>query len=389
MTETIRTPIPVRRARISVSVIFGVHGAVYGTFATRVPWIAEHVHASPGLLGTALVAPAIGAIVTMPLGARFIHRYGGRIVMRVLIVAWSLSLILPAIAPTVPLLFAALLVYGAASGLSDVAMNAQGVHVEGEYGRSIMSGLHGLWSAGGLIASAVGAAVARSDVDARVHFTVAAVVLSVVGWFACRGLESQRLPGIDSPVFALPSRPILLIGLIGFCAVFAEGGSGDWAAVYLQTVVGAGPGSAAAAFTAFALAMTAGRLSGDRVVRRFGPVRTVRLGGAIAAVGGLAVVLGRLTVPVMIGFAFIGLGVSVVVPLAFAAAGRAGSNPAQAIAGVATIAYGSGLAAPGLIGGIAQLSSLRVSFTVATVLCVAMALGAGALRPREADARGG
>jgi hypothetical protein len=82
------------------------------------------------------------------------------------------------------------------------------------------------------------------------------------------------------------------------------------------------------------------------------------------------------------GFALIGLGISVVVPLAFAAAASIGPNPSQAIAGVATIAYGSGLAAPGAIGGIGELSSLPASFGVVTALCALMIFGAGAMRPR-------
>ncbi len=280
----------IRRSRLAVSVVFAVHGAVYGTFATRIPWLADHVHANPGLLGAALAAPAVGAIGAMPWGARAIHRYGGRTVMRVLLVAWCLSLILPALAPNVALLCVALLIYGATSGLADVAMNAQGVAVESAYGQSIMSGLHGLWSAGGLVASLVGVTMARHDIDGRLHFTLAAVGLAVVGWLACAGLAPNRLTHDDSPAFAVPSRRILLIGLIGFCAVFAEGGSGDWSAVYLRNRAGADPGTAALAFTAFAFAMTAGRLAGDQVVRRLGPVRTVRLGGIIAAVGGAVVV---------------------------------------------------------------------------------------------------
>jgi MFS family permease len=384
---TVQTAAPdVRRARLSVSVVFAIHGAAFGSFATRVPWIAGHVHASPGQLGAALVAPALGAIATMPFGARMIHRYGGRALMRVLIVAWCAALVLPALAPTVPALFVALLVCGCTAGLADVAMNAQGVDVERQYGRSIMSSLHGLWSAGGLVASAVGAVMARSNVDARIHFGAAAVVLAVVGWIACAGLSSERLPGDDSPALAWPSRAILLIGLVGFCAVFAEGGSGDWAAVYLQTLTGADPGTAAVAFTAFAFAMTAGRLVGDRVVRRLGPVRTVRVGGAGAAVGAALVVTATVPALAMVGFAILGLGVSVVVPLVFAAAGRAGANPAQAIAGVATIAYGSGLAAPASIGGIAQVSSLRVSFAVVCILCVAMAGLAHVLRSPQSSA---
>jgi MFS family permease len=365
--------------------VFGIHGAVFGSFATRVPWIAEHVHATPGLLGAALVAPAIGSISSLPWGARVIQRYGGRGVMRVLLLAWCLALVLPALAPNVPLLAAALLFYGAAAGLSDVAMNAQGVAVEARYGRSIMSGLHGMWSAGGLVASAVGAAMARAGVDARVHFGLAAAVLAVAGWFACAWLGPERLPGDDAPALAIPSRAIVLIGLVGLCGVFAEVGASDWSALFLSDVTGADPGTAAAAFTAFAFAMAAGRLLGDRVVHRLGAVAAVRAGGAVATTGGLLVVVAPAPYVAIVGFALIGIGISVVVPLVFAAAGKALANPAQAIAGVATIVYGSGLGAPAAIGGIAQLTSLRVSFAVVAAICLAICVGAGVLRPRVAD----
>jgi fucose permease len=174
---------------------------------------------------------------------------------------------------------------------------------------------------------------------------------------------------------------VLLVGLIGFCAVFAEGGSADWSAIYLKNVTGANPGVAAIAFTAFALAMMTGRLGGDRVIRRFGPVLSVRFGGLVATLGAVLVLIARVPVLAIVGFGLIGIGVAVVVPLAFTTAGNIGPNPAQAIAGVATIAYGSGLAAPAAIGGIAHVSSLSVSFAVVGILCLVMLLGAGAMRP--------
>jgi MFS family permease len=375
-------PLEIRSARVAVSVVFAIHGAVQGTFATRIPWIADRLDAGPGALGLALIAPALGAVTTMPLVAKLSHRFRNRATLRVLLVAWCTALILPALAPNLPLLFAALLVFGATSGMADVAMNAQAVVVEQRYGRSIMSGLHGLWSAGGLVASGMGALAASANIDARLHFTVMALLLAVVGWFACARLLDVASPGEQAPAFALPSRAVLLVGLIGFCAVFAEIGGADWCAVYLRSVTGANPGVAATAFTAFAFAMTGARLLGDQVIRRLGAVSSVRLGGLIATVGALLVLLARAPIPAIVGFGLIGLGVSVVVPLAFTAAGNIGPNPAQAIAGIATIAYGSGLAAPGAIGGIAHLSSLSVSFAVVAVLLVVMTLGAGVLRPQ-------
>jgi MFS family permease len=378
------------RARLAVSAVFAIHGAVVGNFATRIPWITDRLHIGPGALGLALIAPAVGSITTMPVAARLVHRYRSRPLTRLLLLAWCASLALPALAPDYLVLCLVLLGYGAAAGMADVAMNAQGVVVEQRYGRSIMSGLHGMWSVGGLVGSAVGALAAHRGVDARLHLALAAAVLMVLGWFAGSGLLDSRGSDADPvtgteperpPLFALPSKAVLLIGLVGFCAVFAEGASGDWSAVYLTRVTSADPGLAALAYTGFSLAMTAGRLAGDAVVRRIGPVACVRAGGLTACAGGMLVLFGRAPAPAVAGFALLGLGVAVVVPLVFAAAGRVGPNPGHAIAAVATIAYGSGLAAPGIVGGIAHAFSLPVAFGVVTALCAAMALGAVALRP--------
>jgi hypothetical protein len=128
--------------------------------------------------------------------------------------------------------------------------------------------------------------------------------------------------------------------------------------------------------------MALARFVGDRVVRRAGPVAAVRLAGACATVGALTVVLTRNLALVVTGFALIGIGIAVVVPLVFAAAGRIGDHPGRSIAGVAGIAYGSGLVAPGIIGGIAHVSSLTVAFVLVVLLTAGIAVGAGVLRPR-------
>ncbi|MER5867578.1 MFS transporter [Kitasatospora sp. NPDC002040] len=378
-----------RRARVRIALVFAVHGAVTGTFATRIPWLQHHLDLSAGQLGLALVAPAVGAALSMPLAGRVVHRYGARAAVRTLLSLWCLSLVLPALAPNLGLLWLALFTYGATAGMADVAMNAQGVEVEQRLGRSIMSGLHGMWSAGGLIASGFGVLAAHQQFDAQLQLTVTALVLTALGIAACGGLIDVR-PTEDEdapPRFALPPRSALAIGLVGFCAVFAEGASMDWAGVYLRDVTGASPSIAAASFTAFAATMTAARLAGDLMVRRLGPVRAVRVSGCVATLGGLLVVSSHSPYLAIPGFALIGIGIAVVVPLAFAAAGRTGGNPSQSIAGVATIVYSSGLVAPAVIGVIAQASSLTVSFTVVTALTGALVLGAGALRQSPSPGR--
>ncbi|MFD5123369.1 MFS transporter [Streptomyces sp. NPDC058385] len=371
-----------KRARYAVATVFCVHGAVTGSFATRVPWIQDHAGVSAGQLGIALAFPALGASVAMPLAGWVSHRFGARTALRGLLALWTLALILPSLAPNLAVLCAALFAYGASAGMSDVAMNALGVEVENRLDRSIMSSLHGMWSVGALIGSAAGTLAAHLGSDARLHHVLAAATLTVVGFVACGGVLDLR-PTEDEeppPRFALPPRSALLIGAVGFCAVFAEGASLDWSAVYLRDVLDTSAGLAAACTTAFTLTMAVARLAGDRIVDRFGAVRTVRVGGVGAALGGLLVVVAPDPAVAMAGFGLMGLGIAVVVPLAFAAAGRSGPNPSQAIAGVATITYTSGLIAPSAIGTVADATSLVVSFGLVTFLACGLAVFAGVLR---------
>ncbi|WP_308258408.1 MFS transporter [Saccharothrix obliqua] len=365
-----------------MAAVFGVHGAVLGSFATRVPWVQEHTGVGAGQLGLALAFPAIGSALAMPFAARLSHRFGSRAALRGLLALWTLSLVLPSLAPNLPTLCLALLAFGAAAGTSDVVMNAIGVEVERGLGRSIMSGLHGMWSVGALVGSTAGTFAAHFDVSARVHHIAAALVLTAAGLVAVHQVLDLR-PAHDEeppPHFAFPPRSALLIGAVGFCAVFAEGASLDWSAVYLRDVLDTSAGLAAASTTGFTLTMVVARFAGDAVVNRFGPVRAVRTGGVVAALGGLLVVLAPHPAVAIAGFGLLGLGIAVVVPLAFAAAGHRGPNTSRSIAGVATITYTSGLVAPSLIGGIAQLTSLTTSFLVVTALAFGLVLFASVLR---------
>ena len=349
--------------RWAVATVFAVHGSVSGSLAARMPWIAEHVGVSGnvGRLGYALVMPAVGALLTMPFAGRLVHRIGGRLATQVLISGWAAALTLLAVAPSLPTLAAAMFVAGAFAGTADMAMNAEAIAVERALGRSIMSGLHGLWSVGTVLAGGAGWLLAHLDVDARAHFAGASALLIVVGLWA-------------------------------------------GTAVYLVGQLGTGDATGAVGYAGFAGAMTAGRLTGDAVVRAWGPVTTVRVAGALGVLGGVLIVLGgalgsgpggapaALTATAIGGFVLVGVGIAVVVPLAFAAAGHSAGTAAgraHAIAAVATVAYGAGLAAPGIVGGIAEATSLTVSFVVVTALVAAMTLAARAVRPADVPASPG
>jgi MFS family permease len=383
MVYTTLQPAPeLRRARFATSTIFAVHGAVTGTFAARVPWVADHVGTGAGGLGLALLMPGVGALLAMPVSGRLAHRFDLRLLIRVMIVCWAAALMLPALPTSLPLLCVALIVYGATAGLADVAMNAHAVVVEEKYEKSIMSGFHGWWSVGGLVGSAGGALAARHDVGAPLHFALTTVVLIIASAAVSFWLLAHRPePSLEEPpAFALPSKAVLPIGLIGLCAVFAEGASLDWSAVYVRDLLHHPASTAAATVSIFSICMAAARFGGDWAVRRLGAVNAVRLSGVIATLGALIVVLTKPVALVLAGFGLLGIGIAVVIPLVFAAAGRLPGHPGRNIAGVAGIAYGSGLIAPGVIGGIAHVSSLTVSFAVIVGLVAIMGAGATVLR---------
>ncbi|MEY9934827.1 MFS family permease [Catenulispora sp. GP43] len=376
------------KERRSVATVFATHGAVTGTFSSRLPWLSDHLQLSAGRLGIALLMPSIGAIATMPFAGRAVARFGTRATARALIGVFLAVTVATSWMPSLPALAACMVVSGAVGGTSDMAMNAQGILVEKRMARSIMSGLHGSWSAGVLIAAMAGSLAAHAHVDARVHFAVAAAVLAAAAAWGTHGFRTSAADvGLaeekkeDVPLFVIPRGVILLIGLVGFCGIYAEVAAQDWSSVYMHRTLHGDEAEAAFTTGMFAFTMAAGRLAGDAVVGRLGATTTVRGCGVLGALGGLLVVAAHGPIPAILGFMLIGVGVgvSVVVPLAFAAAGHAGPNPTMGVAGVATIAYGAGMAAPGMIGGIADLTSLRVAFSAVAVLAGMVALGGGLL----------
>ncbi len=389
-------------SRWATAIVFARHGIVSGTLAARMPWIAEHVGVGSGVgkLGYALVMPAVGGLLTMPFAGRVVHRVGTRRATQILMSGWGFSLVLISWAPNLPTLALAMFVAGAFAGTADMAMNSEAIAVERELGRSIMSSLHGMWSIGGFLAGGIGWLMAHLDVDGRPHFALIAVIVSAVSIAIYAGL-AQPLRTVDTlaeadeedgPKFAFPRGAILIIGLVGFASIFAEASGADWSAIYLVNELGGAPATGAVAYACFAGAMTISRLTGDIVVRRFGPVPTVRTAGSLGVLGGILIVvagmLGEQKIMAVVGFTLVGAGIAVVVPLAFSAAGHAAKTPAaraHAIAGVATVAYGAGLAAPGIIGGVASLTSLTFSFVVVTILVVVMTAAAPVLRGAGAE----
>jgi MFS family permease len=369
---------PDRRSRAALATVFFVNGLVLASWVPHVPAAKDAHGLSDGALGLVLLAMAIGAVLAMPVAGWLVGRLGSRRMTSLAGVGFCLLLPLPLVSPNVAWLVLSLLALGAGSGTLDVSMNAQAVALERRYGRPILSSFHGLFSLGGFAGAALAGLAMGVGMGDRAHVTATALggagaVLAVLAWL----LPSDGPAGRPGPVFVRPGRALLGLGLLAFGGLLAEGAMADWSAVYLRDALGTSPAVAAAGFTAFSLAMAAGRFGGDRLAARLHPDRLLRASAALAAAGlGTALLLGRPAAAIA-GFGLVGLGIANVIPILFSAAGRVRGVPAgTALAAVATTGYLGFLAGPPLIGLTAELAGLPPALGLVSACCALVALGA-------------
>jgi MFS family permease len=388
---------------VAVSVAFLVNGAAIANWVPRIPAVKAALGTSDGPLGLALLGLGVGAAAALLAAGRVVARFGSRPVTRAAGIALCAALLGPGLAGNLPMLALSLALFGAASGLMDVAMNAHGALVERFYGRPVMASLHGLWSVGGLVGAITGGLAARAGWTPAGHFAVAALCLGallVAGtWRLLPASMDVARASLDPPgnprrvprTHAAPgegrrgsrmawTRPLLLLGVVGFSSFFGEGSAHDWSAIYMHDVLGTSPGMAAAAFAAFSLAMATVRFAGDRLSARFGPVRLVRASGLVAAVGFGLGLLAHQPLAGVVGFALLGVGLACVVPVTFSAAGHLGGDLAGvAISRVAAISYLASFAGPPIIGLVADLVGLSVALAIPVALAGVVALCARAV----------
>jgi MFS family permease len=362
-----------------VAVVFAANGAMFGNWAVRIPDVKLDLSLSEAALGGALLVPAAGALLSMPLTGALSARYGSRATTVVSTLVFVVVPCLLGLAPSLPWLVPALFVFGMAYGGLDVAMNAQAVTVERAIGRPVMSSFHAAFSGGALVGSLTGALAAAIDLPLFLHLGATGLVLLVLAAPLLPAmLPEERTEGVArGPLFAWPTGRLLPLAVIALAVLLAEGAVADWSAVHLRQELGAAPGTAGLAFTAFSLTMVAGRLLGDRVVAAWGRVRTVRLSALVATAGGLVVVLAPWVPAVVVGYAAMGVGLACMVPLVFVAAAGDEADAGPALAAVSTPGYVGFLLGPPVIGGLAELLGLGTALALLPLLLAGVALLAG------------
>ncbi|MGZ5202021.1 MAG: MFS transporter [Telluria sp.] len=358
----------VQTQSVALPLLFALFGLIMGSWAGRIPALAAGVHVSHAALSMVLLCGGLGAVVSYPISSYLMGNYGARKTLLVSGLALLADLVAIGMAPTVPRLMLSVLMLGITASTFDVAVNSAATRREKQTGKSELSRLHGIGCAGGLAGATLGSLMASLHIAPGTHFLMLAGPLALVLWMAYQMLDlSDATEQVEKKKFALPRGPLALLGAIGFLGSMVEGSVADWSGVFLREHFHATDGLAPLALSAFSVMMLGSRLVGDRLKARHGAQSLVSGGAAMAAAGLFFAVLSPNAWFALAGFAVAGLGLSLVFPFVFSAAGAQGPT---ALAGVASMAYTGSLMGPPAIGTIAQGLGMQAAITWIGVLAL-------------------
>ncbi|MFE9388421.1 MFS transporter [Streptomyces sp. NPDC006784] len=392
-----------RRFRHALTAFFALDGFLFAGWVVRIPAVKARTGASDSALGLALLGLSAGAVVTMMATGRLCSRFGNQPVLLGCGFLLSLSVALPPLARSPLALGLVLLVFGAAYGGMNVALNSTAVDLVAALDRPAMPGFHAAFSLGGMLGAGLGGLLAGALSPTRHLLLLAAAGLALAALAtrpllrfplpaARRPAPSRRtgpapghgIPRTDADPAPAPDPPrrarraVAVLGVIALCTAYGEGALADWSALHLTDDLGAGPALAAAGYSVFAGAMTVGRLLGTTLVERLGPGAVLIRGGALGCCGMLLGALAPSVWAALAGFVLTGLGLANVFPIAI---GRAGDLAGPGgVAAASTLGYGGILLGPVAIGLLAERFSLQAALLTVALLAGAAALTAAAAR---------
>ena len=362
------------KSRFSISTLFFVSGFLFASWASRIPTIQSELNLNNVELGSILLCLPIGAFLALPLAGFLVSRYTSKTISVFSALAMTASLISIGLVKNVFGLAIILFSYGMFSNSLNIAMNTQAVTLEKKYGRYILSSFHGFYSIANMFGAIAGGFMISVNFNPLVHFTCISVLCISMITFSSRFLINQdlNLAG-DKPIFILPDKTLLSIGLIAFCVTFAEGSIADWSGIYFEKDLKAEGNMITSGYGAFSLAMAIVRFSGDLITNRIGPVKMLTYSGLLMALGLSGALIFSDQIISLIGFLLVGAGCAVIIPVVYSAAGRIKSmKTGMALAAVSTMGFLGNLTGPALIGFLSQLFTLEYAlFTVVLLsLCI-------------------
>ncbi|MGJ7248569.1 MFS transporter [Morganella morganii] len=366
--------VPAEREQMATRALFFVAGFASAAWAALVPFAKLNTGVNDGVLGLLLLCLGGGALVAMPLTGVLTTRFGCRRVMTVSVILLSITLPLLSVINHTGLLALTLIIFGMGIGITDCAMNIQAIIVEKAAPKPMMSGFHGFYSVGGIAGAGAMSGFMLAGMGALQAAGAVTAICLLLLVLSYKGMLDYAWPS-EGPAFAVPRGAVLLIGIICFATFLAEGSVLDWSAVFLTEYRHVPESMGGLGFACFAVLMSLGRLTGDKIVAVLGRPQVVLWGALLAAGGLLLSVLSDNWLLALTGYGLIGLGCANVVPVMFSAIGRQTSMPqAVAVPAVTTLGYLGILAGPASVGLIAYRFTLPAALLAVVALLLLVAL---------------
>jgi MFS family permease len=355
-----------RPRRISISLFFFFYGFIYASWASRIPNIQQNLNLSETVLGALLLAMPVGSFLTLPISGYLTSKIGSRKVAIMSSLVYSCLLAGIGFSQSVWQLTICLFLFGSAGNMLNISINTQAIALEVLYKKIIISSFHGMWSVAGLFAASLGTYFIAKAFPVDFHFLLIGAI-SFSSFLICLRylLHDYSRPQQKHAFFPKPDKAFLGLGILAFCSMICSGAMFDWSGVYFKKVVTSNPAFIGVGYTAFMVSMTAIRFVTDWLTQHVGFKKIIACCGIFITVGLLIAVFFPYLWPATIGMLFVGAGVSPVVPLVFSVAGKSKVlSPPVAIAAVSSIGFIGLLIGPPVIGFIAGLTSLKISFLI-------------------------
>ncbi|MFD2202039.1 MFS transporter [Shivajiella indica] len=365
-----------QKRRIALGSLFFIAGLCFASWASRIPDIQVKFNLSEAQLGTLLLGLPVGSLVALPLAGWAVHKFGSRTVILVSSIGYMTFLPLIGFSTSILMLVPVIMVFGMIGNMMNISLNTQALALEDSYGRSILASFHGLWSLAGFTGAGIGAGMIYFDILPKFHYLFIALIVALTILTSKTFLINEsRTGGGGGLVLRKPDDLLLRIGMIAFLGMLAEGCMFDWSGVYFKKVVEIEPGLVALGYVTFMGAMASGRFVTDRIINKIGKIKMLRFSGTLIFLGLTLSVIFPLPVAATIGFLMVGFGVASIIPIAYSTAGRSKLySPGVALAMVSTISFFGFLLGPPLIGYIAELFDLKVSFTLIAITGLGIAI---------------
>ena len=373
------------RARVAITTAFIINGTVIGALYARIPDIKEQLDISNSALGIALLCLPLGLLFGLGFSGKQSAKRGSAPVTYYSTYALAIALLI--VGPVINYYTFCLtfVLFGACLATQDVAMNSHAIVLEHEADKRYMSTFHATFSMGALAGGLLGGFFAQQKTTIMWQSAFIAMLIFLANFFVRNMFLSPDLDkhAVEGKKKIKRPKIFIIVGLLGTCAAIGEGSAGDWGAILARDTFNATPFISTLPYICFSAAMVIGRLFGDRLATKYGPMNLIIGGGTIAGVGlGGGLLVGGIG-GVVFGWFAAGIGLSIVVPMLFTQAGEIAKTrfegqfaPSEGVAIVSGIAYFGFLVGPPILGFLGDAIGLRWALMVPAILALIMAFGA-------------